>query len=202
MINEGKWLEWMDEISASDFVVIDQFLDLTLLSEVQHFFQNILDTNSLKKAAVGSLDKRVIFAEIRGDYTYWLDRDKDKQLDQFFLLTDDMIKVFNRYCFLSLSGSEFHLAKYPPGAFYKKHVDQFKNSNNRMISFILYLNEEWKQGDGGELVIYRPDRDVTINPILNTAVLFKSEGVLHEVLPTNVHRKSLTGWLLYQSPII
>lgn len=202
MIQEDMWLKWMDEISESDYVVIDQFLSEELLAELNLFFDNIIEEDKLLKSAVGSLNDKKIIPEIRGDYTYWINRETDLKLEQFFLLSDEMVRMFNRYCFLSLSGSEFHFAQYPPGAFYRKHLDQFKNRNNRMITFILYLNKEWNQGDGGELVIYRSSAKVKIEPLLNRAVFFKSEGVPHEVLTTNIHRRSLTGWLLYQPPVI
>lgn len=202
MIEQDNWLKWMDELAENDFIIIDHFLSENVLSEVNLFFQDILEKDRLKKAAIGSLDDRKIIEEIRGDYTYWLKRDVDIQLESFFLLTEEMITLFNRYCFLSLGGSEFHLAQYPPGSFYKKHVDQFKNRNNRMITFILYLNEQWNPGEGGELVIYREKDIVKVEPIWNRVVMFKSEGLMHEVLPTKIYRRSLTGWFLYKPPII
>jgi SM-20-related protein len=106
--------------------------------------------------------------------------------------------VMNRYCYLSLSDYEFHLAHYPTGTFYKRHLDQFVGRNNRMISVVIYLNEHWKVGDGGELQIYLESGDVTVQPKARRCVLFKSADVEHEVLTTNVGRDSLTGWLLYK----
>lgn len=202
MMEQSDWLKWMDQLAENDYIVIDHFLSEKVLTDVSLFFQDILEKDRLKKAAIGSLDNRKIIEEIRGDYTYWLKREVDIQLESFFLLTEEMITLFNRYCFLSLSGAEFHLAQYPPGSFYKKHVDQFKNRSNRMITFILYLNEQWNPGDGGELVIYIGEDNVKIEPIWNRVVMFKSEGLLHEVLPTNIFRRSLTGWFLYKPPII
>ena len=63
---------------------------------------------------------------------------------------------------------------------------------------IVYLNEDWKTGDGGELKIYLADKDALIEPIKNRCVIFKSDTLEHEVLVTNKSRFSLTGWLLYQ----
>jgi SM-20-related protein len=99
---------------------------------------------------------------------------------------------------LSLAGYEFHYAHYPERTFYKRHVDQFKDRSNRLITFILYLNDGWSPGDGGELMIYKGDQEIKVEPIMNRCVLFKTEGLEHEVLLSNTSRFSLTGWLLYQ----
>ena len=109
-----------------------------------------------------------------------------------------LIFMFNRYCFLSLSGYEFHLAKYPPGGHYDKHMDQFQNRSNRLISVIIYLNDEWQKGNGGELEIDHNDQSVLISPLAGRCVFFKSDKVLHGVLESNADRYSLTGWLLHK----
>lgn len=45
---------------------------------------------------------------------------------------------------------------YPPGARYTKHVDNGGEvGNGRRITALLYLNEEWLKGDGGELSVYK-----------------------------------------------
>jgi len=32
-------------------------------------------------------------------------------------------------------------------------MDQFQGKNNQVISMLIYLNENWQEGDGGELKI-------------------------------------------------
>lgn len=105
---------------------------------------------------------------------------------------------FNRELFLNLASSEFHFAVYPEGSFYRRHLDQFKERANRILTFIVYLNPNWKPGDGGELRIYRDDNQLDIEPIYGRMVLFKSAVLEHEVLPTQIKRRSLTGWFLYR----
>jgi len=80
-------------------------------------------------------------------------------------------------------------------------LDQFRGRNNRLISCVLYLNENWKVGDGGELQLYNTSGEVPthrIEPLRNRMVFFRSDTVWHEVLPAHAPRKSLTGWLLYR----
>lgn len=195
--NEEKWLRWIDELSQNDFVVIDEFLDDELYATIRSFFLQHLEDFS--RAGIGALANNLVEESIRGDRTFWLDRKRDQSLNDFWMLVDDTIQMLNRYCFLSLSGYEFHLAHYPPGGHYDKHVDQFAERNNRMISVVIYLNEGWQKGDGGELEVFRNDGpSVVLEPLAKRCVMFKSADVPHAVLEASKSRYSLTGWLLYQ----
>lgn len=190
-------MSWMDDISSKDYVIIDHFLRDQLYTEIRTFFIGKLP--NFKEAGIGAHSHNQIDSRIRGDFTYWLDRKRDVQLEMFWKLLEETIHIFNRYCYLSLSGYEFHLAHYPSGGHYDKHVDQFENRNNRMISMIIYLNESWEHGDGGELEIFQKDgTSFLVEPIAARCVLFKSAVVPHAVREAHKSRFSLTGWLLYQ----
>lgn len=196
---EAAWASWMDELALNEYVVIDQFLKEDQLTLLLKFFNEKIQKNEFSKAAIGSSGNELLIQEIRGDYTYWLEQKKDVSIQSIFETLENTKSILNRMCFLSLSHFEFHLAHYPIGSFYKKHLDQFNHRNNRMISMIIYLNENWRPGDGGELKVYPKNHSAeTISPIMNRCVLFKSDALLHEVLKTNTGRKSLTGWMLYQ----
>lgn len=194
----------MDSLSQFDYVVIDNFLTPDVLFNVKTFFKEKELENKLDKAAIGATGESKVINEIRGDYTFWLDKARDEDKLQLFEVLEEVKLMINRFCFLSLSDYEFHLALYPKGSFYKKHLDQFKGRNNRMISMIIYLNENWQNGDGGELKIYPEGKEEKIiEPFENRCILFRSDVLFHEVLPTNKPRKSVTGWMLYQpSPLI
>ena len=195
---EDKWLTWIDELSDKSIVVIDDFLPKELWQTLRDFLVQKEDENDLKKAALGTGANKQIIEEIRGDYTFWLEENRDVELLLFFDLATELKSMLNRFCFLSLSAYEFHLAHYPVGSYYKKHIDQFSSRSNRMITLIIYLNENWKEGDGGELKVYQSEEKL-IEPIKNRCVLFKSADIPHEVLATNKTRYSLTGWFLYQA---
>lgn len=191
------WLTWIDELSLNDFVVVDEFLEKNRLNTIQSFFQSHLE--DFTKAGIGALGDNVIRRDIRGDYTFWLDRERDTTLNDIWSLVDESIYIFNRYCFLGISGYEFHLAYYPTGGHYNKHLDQFNNRNNRTISMVIYLNKGWQKGDGGELEIFlKDDTSIIVEPIEARCVMFKSAEVPHAVLASNKPRFSLTGWLLHQ----
>lgn len=192
-----EWLSWVDKLSADHYVVIDRFLNEEGYRALHSFFTK--NQHRFTPAGIGALEQNTVEREIRGDRTYWLDRSRDTELEHFWALVDETIAVFNRYCYLSLSGYEFHLADYPPGGHYDKHVDQFQGRNNRMISMVIYLNDSWQPGDGGELELDDAHGNtLTVEPVAGRCVLFKSDCVPHAVKEAHKQRHSVTGWLLYQ----
>lgn len=194
-----QWNSWMDQLAENDFVYIDDFISDNLLQQIQQYFQSLLEESEFSKAAIGSSDKRQIESSIRGDFIYWLDRETDSEIAPLFSLLDELQFNIKRHLMLSLSDYEFHFALYPPNTRYEKHVDQFKGNNNRQISVLIYLNEDWKPGDGGELKIHQSQgEEILIEPLAKRLLMFKSDTVEHEVLLTHTHRKSLTGWFLRQ----
>lgn len=193
---EDTYLNWFDQLADNDFVVIDDFIRPELYHTIFNFFKDRIADDDLKRAGIGALGDYAIDKKIRGDHVFWLDRKRDKDLSEFYELVNELIEKLRRYCFLSISDFEFHLAHYPAGTFYKKHVDQFKGRNNRLISFVLYLNPQWKEGDGGELIIFDKDGEIKVEPLAGRLALFKSDIVKHEVAMTTTDRYSLTGWLL------
>ena len=88
---------------------------------------------------------------------------------------------------------------YPPGSRYTKHVDNGGvASNGRRLTTLIYMNEGWSPGDGGELAVYvkggkKRVRDV--EPTAGRLVLFWSDDrVPHEVLTSMRDRYTVTIW--------
>lgn len=137
-------------------------------------------------------------ANVRNDSTFWLDSDSESLTDtdksvlrQLHGLSEQLKNYFR----ISLTEVECHYAVYEPGQFYKLHRDATQNSNKRVFSFVIYLNADWKQSDGGQLVGYENQKAVfSILPEIGQMILFKSD-LEHEVLPTDRTRFALTGWL-------
>ena len=108
--------------------------------------------------------------------------------------------MLNRRCFFGLKSFEGHFARYPVGSFYKRHLDQFHAVPHRIVTVILYLNDSWTEADGGQLRMYFPQEDGServedVLPLGGRLVVFLSEEIPHEVLPTHKERISITGWL-------
>ena len=190
-----QWASWLDQLAEDSLVVMEDFLPASILTLVDDFFAVQLAEGALAPAKIGTAFEEQRQAEIRSDFICWIDQRQHPQLNPFFQLIEELRGSVAHELFLSLEGFEFHLAQYPPGGFYKPHLDQFKARNNRMLSLVIYLNQHWIPDHGGQLRIHEPViKD--IEPVFNRAVLFRSDLVLHEVLPAHKTRKSLTGWLL------
>lgn len=197
--NTDPWEEWADALAQHNSLVIDDFLPVPVFTAMRNYFMQRSEGGDFRPAGIGTSGDYRLQRSIRGDEIYWLDRERDEHAGAFFALIDEVIAQLNRLCFLSISGSEFHLAHYPPGAFYERHLDQFREGSNRMISVVCYLNASWKPGDGGALRLYDDEGNYTdVSPLPGRLVIFRSDAVYHEVLPTTVSRYSVTGWLLHK----
>ncbi|TNF34955.1 MAG: 2OG-Fe(II) oxygenase [Gammaproteobacteria bacterium] len=151
----------------------------------------------LTPAGVGQGDEHQMDRNVRRDRTRWLEGDTPAQ--QHFLARMEQLRLaINRRLFLGLFDLEAHFAHYPPGAFYRRHRDAFRDSDARVVSAVCYLNEDWQAGEGGELVLWPQPRSrtvaATVLPQAGTLVCFLSEQVPHEVLPTQRDRYSIAGW--------
>ncbi len=164
-----------------------------------HLRANLLAFHSgkqMKAAGIGNNAKFIENKQVRSDKIYWLDREhNDVHENSFFDLMDEFVKYLNRTCYAGITSYEFHYALYEKGSFYKRHLDQFKDNSSRAFSMIMYLNVDWKEGDGGELCVYHPSENQIINPINRKCVFFKSSELEHEVLVSHQQRMSITGWL-------
>ena len=152
-------------------------------------------------AGIGKNTARQINDSIRRDMTLWISEESDDPAVSFLMcMVEEFRRAVNRELFAGLEAFEGHLAVYPAGGFYKKHVDTFRNDDARQVSFILYLNEGWKVEDGGCLRLYTDnERFEDIEPAAGTIVIFRSRDFAHEVLASNKERRSFTGWFKTRS---
>lgn len=164
-----------------------------------HLKANLLLLNNNKlllTAGTGNADKLIHNTAIRNDVIYWLDKKNNNEYEnKFFEQIEAFILYLNQECFAGITDYEFHYSLYERGSFYRKHLDQFQDNTSRQFSMISYLNVDWKEEDGGELLIYKQDNEQRIAPTQGKTVFFKSNELVHEVLVTNERRMSVTGWL-------
>jgi len=150
-----------------------------------------------KKAGTGRTGQ--INEAIRGDFIRWIDKQHAPPVILNYLQRlEELTHYLNRTLFLSLKDYEVHMTAYPPGSFYKRHLDQFKTDDHRKLSVICYLNQHWKEEEGGQLRLYLPHETRDILPTAGRLICFRSDQIEHEVLPATRERLSLTGWLLDQ----
>lgn len=183
-------------LKINGWAQIPELLTPDELSIINLFFDQ--HKTEFVPASIGKGGERHRNQEIRGDHTFWLDPlNPPEPFKRVTILLEEMKLVLNRHLFLGLKEFECHLAYYEKGTFYKKHLDRFENDSSRVLSFVLYLNEEWDQAQGGELILFdKPGEEIrVITPMPGTFVCFLSSEFPHEVKPAEVERRSLTGWI-------
>ena len=150
---------------------------------------------ALAPAGVGRGEAQQISEGIRGDRIQWLEPGQAACCDQYLALFDELRLAINRSLYLGLEDYESHFALYPPGAFYQKHLDRFRDDDRRAVSVVFYLNPDWQAEQGGALRLYLADGSThDVLPEAGTLVVFLSAVLPHEVLPATRERLSLTGW--------
>jgi SM-20-related protein len=173
-----------------------QFLSEALSKGLQQNIHQLENDGLMTAAGIGNEATKDANQKMRGDKIYWMDKRHDNIYEQAFLQQiEDFIDRLNKTCYTGINGYEFHYAVYEEGSSYKKHKDQFKNDSNRKYSLINYLNENWLEEDGGQLRMYQENGVQQVSPIAQTAVFFKSDEMVHEVMVANRSRMSITGWL-------
>jgi SM-20-related protein len=193
---ENKFELLINGLIENNIGISNDFLSNDLSNHLKQNLLNAFNEQLLVAAKTGNSDKSVQNVETRSDSIYWLDRKhKNEHEDTFCDTIEGFIKHLNITCYAGISDYEFHYALYEKGSFYKKHLDQFQNNTNRQYSMISYLNEDWKEEDGGQLMIHHANHEQLVSPNQGKTVFFKSDKLEHEVLVTTTNRMSVTGWL-------
>ncbi|MDD7987437.1 2OG-Fe(II) oxygenase [Lentisphaera marina] len=196
----GLWNQHKENIlldlSSKRWSVIDNFLPHCSFKQLAIAASRDYQEGLLKPATVGKSKKRR--EKVRGDAIRWVQRSNcHPSIYPILDIIDNLQENLRQQLFLPLQENESHFAVYPPGTFYVKHLDCHRNQNNRILTFILYLNRRnWSKANGGQLRMYMDKHEfVDINPIGNRLVLFDSSVFYHEVLPATRPRMSYTGWM-------
>lgn len=152
--------------------------------------------DEFKRAGIGRKDDYLTNDFVRTDEICWI-RGENQTTQNWLAWTGRLQQYLNRRLFMGLFSFESHYAHYRPGDFYKRHLDAFKGESNRVLSVVTYLNPDWSNNDGGEMVLYLDDADsvgIRVTPGLGTLAVFLSEEFPHEVLPAKRDRYSIAGW--------
>ncbi len=183
-----------EQLEKTGICIWPNFLDQECLHQTNKDFNELFRSRTFKRAATG-LGSGQEIRDLRRDETYWFDRGNSTPAQQdLWGKLDALQLILNRSLFLGISHFDGHYSSYPVGGFYKRHLDNFQDNNTRIVSLIIYLNQNWQQGDEGSLRIYHENNHTDINPVGGTLVCFLSKDTEHEVLQTNAARKSFTGW--------
>lgn len=172
------------------------FIEGEVLHALQQSASRYWSDQQFNRAGVGKGNDHAVHNDIRSDYVMWIDpANASAPMMQYLGIIEELRLELNRRLLLGLFEFEGHIAFYPRGSYYRKHLDQFRNDDMRIITSILYLNENWREEDGGQLRIYTSENSYQdILPQAGQLVTFLSSEFFHEVLPTNRERLSITGW--------
>ncbi|MCF8449890.1 MAG: 2OG-Fe(II) oxygenase [Taibaiella sp.] len=193
---EAKFEELIESFITNKIGISEVFLTDKLATALQ---QNLLRLNRdsrLINANIGNAIIKDKSQKIRGDKTCWLDNKSKNDAEIEFL---DIVRQFmvhlNKTCFTGINACEFHYALYEEGTSYNRHIDQLRNNYNRKFSMISYLNDNWEESNGGQLIIHNTEEAQQILPNIRKTIFFQSDVIEHEVAVANRPRMSITGWL-------
>ena len=190
-----------EQLDKNSITIVDDLLPTEVLQQLLSELKQSLGEGEFHAAHIrhGAAEHRI--SEIRGDKILWMEESTLTPYQQlYFSFLDELRTHLSNYFRIALPWQECHLAAYPEGSFYTRHFDQFRETNNRIFSTILYLNEYWKENDVGQLRVYNDTSHQDIGPLFGRFVCFRSDVVEHEVLVTAKPRFSITGWIRRDRP--
>ena len=133
-------------------------------------------------------------SDIRGDRIRWI---TENFFAGFYYLQsiNALASLFNRSLFAGIRHSEAHYACYPVGFGYQWHSDNPAGRDERVISAVFYLNDEWEPTDGGALeIIDKHGVHHNVMPVANRLVIFDSD-LQHQVQIAHRQRYSIATWM-------
>ena len=190
----------VDDLAARGYSVLEDALAPAHASALRALAQARYAQGLYRQARVGQGDQAQTQRQIRSDQIAWIEPDDPEPCVQQLLTLIEQLRLgLNRALMMGLVEWEGHLAVYPAGALYQRHLDVFAHARQRQVSTVLYLNEAWQPEHGGQLRLYLDGESlepfVDVPPTVGKMVLFLSETFYHEVLPSTTPRYSVTGWL-------
>lgn len=177
----------LDELTADGWTVIDQvYTDKALLA--------LQAESGFIEYRTAALSSGVRISHIRGDNIRWIT--KDFFAGFYYLQSiNDLASLLNRCLFAGIRHSEAHYACYPSGFGYQWHSDNPAGRDERVISAVFYLNDDWGIEDGGALeVIDNHGVHHEVMPMANRLVIFDS-NIRHQVQIAHRQRYSIATWM-------
>ena len=186
----------LDDLAEQGWAIVANALPADLTLELAQECRARENQGALQPAGVGRGSAHGVQEGVRGDHIQWLEPGQCAAGDRYLTMLDDLRGQLNQALYLGLEDYEGHFALYPPGTFYQKHLDRFRDDDRRAVSAVFYLNSDWRPEQGGALRLYlAAGRELDVLPEAGTLVLFLSADLPHAVLPATRERLSLTGWL-------
>lgn len=184
-------------LAADGFAVARDLVPAELVAALSRSAQLCERAGAMTLAGLGRGSARARASAIRQVEARWIEGLDDAER-RFLAMAETLRVAINRRLFLGLFDFEAQQLCYPPGGFYARHVDSLAGERNRVVSLVLYLNEDWRTEHGGQLAIWRAGADgapaAEVLPEAGTLVLMLSEEIPHEARPATRTRRAIAGW--------
>ena len=188
-------ISWQDKLTDTEldtfvedgWIIIDDVFEMKALLALQAESGFI----SYRDA---ELTAGIRVSDIRGDRIRWIT--ENFFAGYYYLQSiNALAALFNRSLFAGIRHSEAHYACYPVGFGYQWHSDNPAGRDERVISAVFYLNEEWSHTDGGALeIIDKHGGHHNVMPVANRLVIFDSD-LQHQVQIAHRQRYSIATWM-------
>ncbi len=185
----------IDDLARQGWALQENFISGDTVQALAGECRQRVAAGRLVPAGIGRAGAQAVDEAVRGDHIQWLEPGQSPASDAWLARMEQLRQTLNRTFFLGLEEFECHFAFYPPGTFYKTHLDRFRDDDCRTVTAVAYLNEQWQPADEGCMRMYlEQGGTLDIPPRGGTLVVFLSGEIRHEVLPTRAGRLSVTGW--------
>lgn len=198
ILEQNQFEELIQGLIDDEYGCCNDFIGPSTVIGLRNNIQDLSDLGNMKPSGFGNKIDFQKDKTIRGDKINWIGEESTNKFELIYLKKiEKFIAHLNRTCFTSIKNYESHYATYEKRSFYKRHLDQFKNEKGRKYSIVLYLNQDWKEEDGGILSLYPNEKkQINISPLGGRMVLFRSDEMEHEVHASFTRdRSSIAGWL-------
>lgn len=206
--DERQTLLTQHELQFSDFDVdwqnklTDKQLD-TFVDDGWMIIDDVFENKALLalQSESGFIDYRdaeltagIRVSNIRGDRIRWIT--ENFFAGYYYLQSiNALAALFNQSLFAGIRHSEAHYACYPVGFGYQWHSDNPAGRDERVISAVFYLNDDWRDSDGGALeVVDKHGVHHNVMPVANRLVIFDSD-LQHQVQIAHRQRYSIATWM-------
>jgi SM-20-related protein len=197
--NEAVLIETaVEQLGLVGYAVCTDLLPPELVVSLRTEQRRREEGGELAVAKVGRGIAQTLGSNLRQAHSSWFDGQSAAE-QQFLAIAERLRLAINRHLMLGLFEFEAQFLHYPPGGFYRRHIDALHGERNRVVSLVAYLNEDWQSADGGALAVWAADGVnsepvVEVQPLAGTVVLMLSEDIPHEARVARRDRRAIAGW--------
>lgn len=149
---ENQFEELIQGLINDNYGCCDNFLSDSTMLGLRENMEILNDSGKMIAAGIGNKLNFHKNDAIRKDKVNWISEQSINEHEEVYLNKIwRFIDYLDKTCFTSIRNFESHYSSYDKGSFYRKHIDQFKSEKGREYSIVLYLNQNWKNEDDGQL---------------------------------------------------